>query len=229
MTKKLYSYILVLAVIFGNSVQLQSIEFISRYSYYMHETEATFIVWGEDFRAVESIISQQNNSVVRIKECQQDRLLAGFSIADFPVGTHELMLRIKKNDGLQIKRSVEIIKLQPALNEVKVDRLTGGLIVDDLPFFPFGFYTGFPVGDVIAEEVYSGMNLIGVYQKNDQETLDERKAYMDLCASLGMKVNYHVNGLVGTSHNKPGQSIFFECAIQRIEFEKDIHSRQRLD
>ncbi len=207
MTKKSHLSFLIIALFLVNSAQLQSIELISRYSYYTHETEATIIIWGEDIQKVESISSHQNKSVLRITEHQQERLLVEFPIADLAVGTHKLKLQVKKSDGSQMKQSVEIIKLQSTLNEVKVDRLTGGLIVDDLPFFPFGFYTGFPVGDVITEEAYNRMNLIGVYQKNDQETLDKRKAYMDLCASLGMKVNYHVNGLVGSSHNKPGQTI----------------------
>ncbi|HEX2967729.1 MAG TPA: hypothetical protein VHO46_01400 [Bacteroidales bacterium] len=88
--------------------------------------------------------------------------------------------------------------LQHKPNEVKTDRLTGGLIVNKLPFFPFGFYTYSPVESTLPEEeVVKGFNMISPYQKILPETLAERKAYMDRCAQLGMKVHYNLLSVSG--------------------------------
>lgn len=83
-------------------------------------------------------------------------------------------------------------------NEVKTDRLTGGLIVHRRQFFPFGFYCYSPVSNTLPEEeVVKGFNLISPYQRILPETLNERKAYMDRCAQLGMKVNYNILSVSG--------------------------------
>ncbi|MGE5419945.1 MAG: hypothetical protein ACM3UT_07145, partial [Chloroflexota bacterium] len=83
-------------------------------------------------------------------------------------------------------------------NEVKADRLTGGLIVNKLPFFPFGFYTYSPVDRALPEEeIIRGFNMISPYQKIMPETFEERKAYMDRCAQIGMKVHYNLLSVSG--------------------------------
>lgn len=83
-------------------------------------------------------------------------------------------------------------------NEVKTDRFTGGLIVNKKEFFPFGFYTYSPVSPTLPEEeVVKGFNVISPYQKILPETLQERKAYMDRCAQLGMKVHYNLLSVSG--------------------------------
>ncbi|NMD02768.1 MAG: hypothetical protein GYA71_05800, partial [Bacteroidales bacterium] len=83
-------------------------------------------------------------------------------------------------------------------NEVKTDRLTGGLIVNKRPFFPFGFYCYSPVHPLLPEEeVVKGFNTISPYQKILPESFYERKAYMDRCAELGMKVHYNLLSVSG--------------------------------
>ncbi|HUX97834.1 MAG TPA: hypothetical protein VMV47_19035 [Bacteroidales bacterium] len=78
-------------------------------------------------------------------------------------------------------------------NEVKTDRLTGGLIVNRKPFFPFGFYCYSPVNLALPEEeAVKGFNMISPYQKIHPQTISERKAYMDRCAEIGMKVHYNL-------------------------------------
>lgn len=89
-----------------------------------------------------------------------------------------------------------VLKYKP--NEVKTDRLTGGLIVNKLPFFPFGFYTYSPVEPTLPEEeIIKGFNMISPYQKILPETMAERKAYMDRCAQIGMKVHYNLLSVSG--------------------------------
>ena len=92
----------------------------------------------------------------------------------------------------------DLIILQYKSNEVKTDRFTGGLIVNKLPFFPFGFYCYSPVYPSLPEEeVVKGFNIISPYQKIAPETLNERKAYMDRCAQIGMKVHYNLLSVSG--------------------------------
>jgi len=98
-----------------------------------------------------------------------------------------------REDKSNYSASAAFIKLDYKPNEVKTDRLTGGLIVNRRQFFPFGFYCYSPVSSTLPEEeVVKGFNLISPYQKILPETLNERKAYMDRCAQLGMKVNYNL-------------------------------------
>lgn len=92
----------------------------------------------------------------------------------------------------------DLIVLSYKPNEVKTDRLTGGLIVNRRQFFPFGFYCYSPVYPTLPEEeIVKGFNMISPYQKIIPETLNERKAYMDRCAKLGMKVHYNLLSVSG--------------------------------
>jgi len=93
---------------------------------------------------------------------------------------------------------VDLIILNYKPNEVKIDRFTGGLIVNKRQFFPFGFYCYSPVFPSLPEEeVVKGFNVISPYQKILPETFKERKAYMDRCAELGMKVHYNLLSVSG--------------------------------
>ncbi len=99
---------------------------------------------------------------------------------------------------LKFFASSEYLVLDYKPNEVKTDRLTGGLIVNKKKFFPFGFYCYSPVYPTLPEEeVVKGFNLISPYQKILPETFHERRDYMDRCAELGMKVNYNILSVSG--------------------------------
>jgi len=99
--------------------------------------------------------------------------------------------RITAAGGKKYSASCDVPVLTYKPNEVKTDRLTGGLIVDKRVFFPFGFFS------LPEEEVVRGFNMISPYQKILPETLGERKAYMDRCAELGMKVHYNLLSVAG--------------------------------
>ena len=63
-----------------------------------------------------------------------------------------------------------------------------------VPFFPFGFYAR-ERDDfewILRTEAMNGFNLYSPYQAIEDSTLPRRKAYMDLCAELGMRVNYNL-------------------------------------
>jgi hypothetical protein len=110
----------------------------------------------------------------------------------------EARIIVKASPGIIYKATTTLVVLPYKSNEVKTDRLTGGLIVNRRQFFPFGFYCYSPVYPTLPEEeVVKGFNMISPYQKIMPETLPERKAYMDRCAQLGMKVHYNLLSVCG--------------------------------
>lgn len=110
----------------------------------------------------------------------------------------EARIIVTTSPGAAYRATTKLIVLSYKSNEVKTDRLTGGLIVNRRPFFPFGFYCYSPVYPTLPEEeVVKGFNMMSPYQKIMPETLNERKAYMDRCAQLGMKVHYNLLSVSG--------------------------------
>ena len=102
------------------------------------------------------------------------------------------------SESRRLSAECDLIKLPERNNEVKTDRLTGGMIVNQKPFFPFGFYCYTPVHPTLPEEeVVRGFNMMSPYQKILPQTLAERRAYMDRCAQLGMKVHYNLLSVAG--------------------------------
>jgi len=126
--------------------------------------------------------------IIRIPFSINSQTPAGIAIAEITVS----------GSGIKFYASTKLIILSYKSNEVKTDRLTGGLIVNKRQFFPFGFYCYSPVYPTLPEEeVIKGFNVISPYQKILPETLGERKAYMDRCAELGMKVHYNLLSVSG--------------------------------
>ena len=110
----------------------------------------------------------------------------------------DAIINVTSNPKIIYTSGTKLIILQYKSNEVKTDRFTGGLIVNKLPFFPFGFYCYSPVYPSLPEEeVVKGFNIISPYQKIAPETLNERKSYMDRCAQIGMKVHYNLLSVSG--------------------------------
>jgi hypothetical protein len=104
----------------------------------------------------------------------------------------------RDNSTRRCKAGATITILNHKTNEVKSDRLTGGLIVGGRIFFPYGFYCYSPVQPTLPEEeVVKGFNMMSPYQKLVPETLNDRKRYMARCADLGMKVHYNLISLTG--------------------------------
>ncbi|MFZ0280661.1 MAG: hypothetical protein WAL29_03360, partial [Bacteroidales bacterium] len=111
---------------------------------------------------------------------------------------HIVKAEIVSARGIKYKTATTLTVLSPKDNEVKTDRLTGGLIVNRRVFVPFGFYCYSPVYPTLPEEeTVKGFNMISPYQKILPETFNERKSYMDRCAELGMKVHYNLLSVSG--------------------------------
>jgi len=204
---RLYPVIVFLAVLpsglFCQSADSSSFAIISRLSFYTYEKHGEFLLHipvalarnhlsvtlsaGEKDVATWSGVSSQN--ILRIP-----------FVLDFPPAVYKVEATINdfsKNSHKYIA-STDLVVLPYKPNEVKTDRYTGGLIVNKLPFFPFGFYCYSPVYiSLPEEEVVKGFNMISPYQKIAPETFDERKTYMDRCAELGMKVHYNLLSVAG--------------------------------
>jgi hypothetical protein len=200
--------LIILALSIYQTIKSQSIDSTSfklntRFSFYSFEKNGEFVL------QVPSSLSQ--NSLSLVIKIGSDTLVtwngkAGRSILRIPflirlpasVYIAEAVINVSAKPSVRYITSARLSILSYKPNEVKTDRLTGGLIVNRRQFFPFGFYTYSPVHPTLAEEeVVKGFNVISPYQKILPETLNERKAYMDRCAQLGMKVHYNLLSVSG--------------------------------
>ena len=190
-------------VIFCQPIDSLSFTIISRQSFYSYEKSGEFLlhipgVFVKKHLSIslnigEEIIASWNGIPGR------DILRLPFMINMKPsVCKVEATIKDASSPTLIYIAKTNLVVLSYKSNEVKTDRFTGGLIVNRLPFFPFGFYCYSPVfPSMPEEEVVKGFNLMSPYQKIDPETINERKAYMDRCAELGMKVHYNLLSVSG--------------------------------
>lgn len=151
------------------------------------------------YNKIEVSIPVENSELVTWKGIPGKKIVRiPFSI-DFEPYSRKVTAAIKiSGRSANYTASTELVVLQYKSNEVKCDRLTGGLIVNKRAFFPFGFYCYSPVYPTLPEEeTVRGFNLISPYQRILPETFNERKAYMDRCAQLGMKVHYNLLSVSG--------------------------------
>lgn len=210
------SWLLLVAILLCNSSSLfaqsvHNIHLFSKYNYYTSESEVSIvsiIPEGEVDHSYRLVLNHVNSGQLTSTTLDSSRTVLSFPIDRFEKGTNQIFAQIFSDEDLVQEQLIEIDVLEPTSNEVKIDQETGGLIVDGLPFFPFGFYLG-RVDEIPEREVVNGFNMIGPYQDNLPEGLEERKAYMDRAAELGIKVQYGLNSLIGTQHNStegPGMS-----------------------
>ena len=126
------------------------------------------------------------------------RVTVSFPLARLPQGDSDISCRLLVAGRERARASAAVRRLPPKANAVKIDLISGGLIVDDLPFFPFGFYCYSPVQPTLAEEeIVRGFNMMSPYHSNEPEGLPERRAFMDRAAELGMKVHYQLLRVAG--------------------------------
>jgi hypothetical protein len=187
----------------GQNVDSTTFEIFTRLDFYSRETSGEFLlhvpqVFRYSFLSV--TVRSEEETLVSWSGIPGKNILR----LPFPLKNGSASSRVKAilksgiRPGIMYTAETEfrILKYKP--NEVKTDRLTGGLIVNRLPFFPFGFYCYSPVHPSLPEEeAVKGFNMISPYQKITPETIDERKAYMDRCADIGMKVHYNLLSVSG--------------------------------
>jgi hypothetical protein len=203
-------YLLLIVLAISNCLKTQSqpvdsssFSIISRQSFYSYEKKGEFLLH------VPTVLSKNHLSVtIRIgaetvaswsgipgRNILRMQFLLNLAPSIYNIETR---INVTAFPGVIYLAKTDLIVLSYKSNEVKTDRFTGGLIVNRLPFFPFGFYCYSPVFPSLPEEeVVKGFNMMSPYQKIMPETLNERKAYMDRCAELGMKVHYNLLSVSG--------------------------------
>lgn len=197
----------------GQSIDSSSFEIFPRLSFYTSEKKGEFLL---------HVPATFRNNILSVSVLTGEDTLARwegkpgkgiiripFSL-NFKPSDYRINANILPESGARKEycANTTLTILRYKSNEVKTDKLTGGLIVNKLPFFPFGFYCYSPVDPKLPEEeAVNGFNMISPYQKIMPETFSERKAYMDRCAQIGMKVHYNllsVSGGGGVSSRIPG-------------------------
>jgi hypothetical protein len=188
---------------FSQQVDSTSFKLYSRLSFYSFEKNGEFLL---------HVPAGLVHTSLSVSVTTGEKILAtwngkpGRSILRIPVvidlspSVYIVVARISvpSSSKLTYRADTELTILSYKSNEVKTDRFTGGMIVNRRKFFPFGFYCYSPVSPTLPEEeIVKGFNMISPYQTILTETLNERKAYMDRCAELGMKVHYNLISLSG--------------------------------
>jgi hypothetical protein len=180
-----------------------SIRVFSRYNYYMQGQQASIVCVAPDSEDIHSYTLEllKNKKVLKTSVTKYNHKIIADLATDALTDTINLITyRVLKDQKIVVSGKVEMIKRPAKENAVQIDLLTGSLVIDNRPFFPFGFYCG-PVGNLPETEVVHGFNMIGPYQDNLPKNYQTRKAYMDRCAQLGIRVQYGVNSLIGSGHN----------------------------
>jgi hypothetical protein len=187
------------------AVQLpaQPVKVFSKYNYYTTEKDVVILANPGDASTGQLRLSiyKSEDELLGSTDSPTDGLLRiRLPLIAFAPGRTTLQYTVSNNGTTVQRDTIDIIRLRPQANEVKIDLQTGGMIADGMPFFPFGFYCG---GNVLglANEVTHGFTHMAPYQSNLPETFAERKAYMDRCAQVGLRVQYSVNSLIGSGHN----------------------------
>lgn len=203
LTKYFILYFITAFRLSGQVVDSTSITINTRLSFYSNETCGELLVFlpsplsGTSLTVVSRI---GNDTLNNWSGFSAERILRiPFTIgSSLKSGKILTGIQFKSSAAIKYHAECQLTILPHKPNEVKYDRLTGGLKVNGLPFFPFGFYCYSPVQATLPEEeVVKGFNMISPYQKVLPETFKERKAYMDRCAMLGMKVNYNLLSVSG--------------------------------
>jgi len=189
--------------IFGQSDNSSAFKIYPRLSFYSFERSGEFLLHVPSDLVKSSLsvtISTREKIIASWKGKPGRSILRIPFVNDLSPSTYKTTARISvsSGSGMTYLANTDLIILSYKPNEVKTDRLTGCTIVNKRPFVPFGFYCYSPVSSTLPEEeVVKGFNMISPYQTILPETLGERKAYMDRCAQLGMKVHYNLISLSG--------------------------------
>lgn len=172
----------------------EAIKVTSRMSYYTHEKRAEIIVFLPEGEGKASI-DRQNKTY----PLQQGTNLIPVETHTLQTGKNTCTVTVTHN-GRETTHPVELLRLAAKPNEVKIDRLTGTLLVDGWQWLPVGFYSSLNGRnfEFLRSEVTQGINLYSPYHNISDENRADRMAYLDLCAQLGIKVNYNVCSLAGS-------------------------------
>ena len=137
-------------------VMLHAQKVFSRYNYYLPGQQPTVVC----------VVPENNYRLILLKD---DKIIAATdTIREGRLtinATGTVQYRLLHNNNVSANGTIILNTLPAKSNAVQIDQLTGGLIADGLPFFPYGFYCG-PVSNLPEKEVVHGFNMIGPYQDN---------------------------------------------------------------
>ncbi|OFY60373.1 MAG: hypothetical protein A2X04_17375 [Bacteroidetes bacterium GWF2_41_9] len=179
-------------------VDSTSFKLYTRFSFYSHEKNGEFLLHvppALQYAQLVITIQSDQDSISSWKGTPLKKILRiPFSMKMKPsVNNVKAIITNTSRPGIKYSANTLLTILPYKPNEVKTDRLTGGLVVSKKPFLPFGFYCYSPVSPTLAEEeIVKGFNMMSPYQKIHPGTITERKVYMDRCAEIGMKVHYNL-------------------------------------
>jgi len=198
---KFSSTILLALLLSIQSLANESWKLVSRHSFYTSETDAEILLHIPDKYLSTSFkvgLTIDGNYVFNETiDAEKSIYPIPVSIQGLGQASHIITANIT-GSSLDVLVKGELLCLPPKANSVKIDRLTGSLIINELPFFPFGFYCYSPLQPTLPEEeVVKGFNMFSPYQQIKSKTRDERKAYLDRAAELGMKVHYNLLSVAG--------------------------------
>ena len=187
-----------LVAVFLGAAPASAWQALSARSFYMDEPVAAVLLYDLAADLAEADlhvdVSAGGRTLTRDASVRRGRhVWVHFPTADLPVGDTEVVVQLRGSGRDLGTATATVTRRASKANAAQIDRLGGGLIVDGLPFFPFGFYCYSPVQPTLAEEeVMRGFNMISPYQSNEPATIDERRQYMDRAAELGLKVHYQL-------------------------------------
>ncbi len=180
----------------------QKISIVPRQDYYTTEKTAEILFYLNGINTTASFTGKifDNKKLLATESGLHSGMnRVPLELSGFKKGKNPLRCLLMDSTGKTLQDTMIMLTvLPPKFNETKTDRLTGTLMVHGLPFIPFGFYAYSPVFPTLPEEeAVKGFNMMSPYQKITKKTLKQRKAYMDRCAALGMKVNYNLLSVAG--------------------------------
>ena len=168
-----------------------------RLSLYTHEDAGQIVVdLAEDADITGLSVTLTGAGIAPVRQdATGHRMLVGIDVSGLPNGVTEVNGQVLRGNEVLAQANTTLRKAEPQANEVKIDNVSRSLVVDGLPFVPFGYYTYFPLkAGVMDEEVVRGFNLFSPYHggPHEDDQLTPIRDYLDRCAAIGMKVNYHL-------------------------------------
>lgn len=196
----------ILLLSFFIQAQNEGFKAYSRFNYYTNELHGQIMVIIPDSLVADNItigIVYKNEHLVQnypITFGEKTGLIPFGQLNTFPFGEDTVVCSYYVYEKWVGSDWVIIQKLPHKNNAVKIDHYSGGLVVDNLPFVPFGFYAYSPVQPtLIEEEAVKGFNMFSPYQKIDgkRKSRKQRIEYLNRCEELGIKVHYHLQSVSG--------------------------------
>lgn len=135
-------------------------------------------------------------------------------------GEYVYALRLMAEGELLYEGPCSIVRREHRENAVKINRLSGGLLLDERPFFPYGYYCRKTIDDpLLMMDAVRGFNMISPYWSNGESTFDEHQKMMDRCRDLGLKVHYQLLQGVRAIKDDPVGSEAFQKGLEAIKAE----------